>query len=88
MHVRQLPQQFQKSRPFVWTEEVEEAFEGLKRYLTSSPAMVAPDPSESLLLYARRISSPEDPYASTRSSSRQLLEVPAAQPPPKLGPCS
>jgi hypothetical protein len=41
-----------KSRPFVWTEEVEKAFDDLKRYLTSPSVMVAPDPGETLLLYA------------------------------------
>jgi hypothetical protein len=40
----------QKSRPFVWTE-VEEAFQELKRYLTSPPIMVAPKLGEPLLLY-------------------------------------
>jgi hypothetical protein len=32
-------------------EEVEEAFQELKRYLTSPPIMVAPEPGEPLLLY-------------------------------------
>jgi hypothetical protein len=40
-----------KSGPFAWTEEVEEAFQELKRYLTSPQIMVAPEPSETLLLY-------------------------------------
>jgi hypothetical protein len=40
-----------KSRPFVWIEEVEEAVQGLKRYLTSPPVMVAPELVEPLLLY-------------------------------------
>jgi hypothetical protein len=37
-----------KSGPFVWTDEKEEAFQELKRYLTSSSVMVAPEP---LLVY-------------------------------------
>jgi hypothetical protein len=37
-----------KSRPFVW---IEEAVQGLKRYLTSPPVMVAPELVEPLLLY-------------------------------------
>jgi dsDNA-binding SOS-regulon protein len=41
----------QKSGPFAWTEEVKEAFQELKRYLTSPQIMVAPEPSETLLLY-------------------------------------
>jgi hypothetical protein len=40
-----------KSGPFVWTNDTEEAFQELKRYLTSPPVMVAPEPSEPLLLY-------------------------------------
>jgi hypothetical protein len=32
-------------------EEADEAFQELKQYLTSLPAMVAPEPSEHLLLY-------------------------------------
>jgi hypothetical protein len=41
----------QKSRPFIWTKDAEEAFQELKRYLTSPPVMVAPKPGEPLLLY-------------------------------------
>jgi dsDNA-binding SOS-regulon protein len=41
----------QKSRPFVWIEDAEEALQDLKRYLSSQPVMVAPEPSEPLLLY-------------------------------------
>jgi hypothetical protein len=40
-----------KSGPFVWTNDVEEAFQELKRYLTSPPVMVAPELGEPLLLY-------------------------------------
>jgi hypothetical protein len=40
-----------KSGPFVWTDDVEEAFQELKRYLTSPPIMVAPELGEPLLLY-------------------------------------
>jgi hypothetical protein len=40
-----------KFRPFVWTKEAEEAFQELKRYLTSLLIMVAPEPGEPLLLY-------------------------------------
>jgi hypothetical protein len=32
----------QKFRPFVWTNDAEEAFHELKKYLTSPPVMVAP----------------------------------------------
>jgi hypothetical protein len=40
-----------KSGPFVWTNDVDEALQELKRYLTSPPVMVAPKPGEPLLLY-------------------------------------
>jgi hypothetical protein len=40
-----------KSGPFVWTNDAEEAFQELKRYLTSPPVMVAPKSGEPLLLY-------------------------------------
>jgi hypothetical protein len=40
-----------KTRPFVWTQEEDEAFQGLKQYLTSLAVMVALEPSEPLLLY-------------------------------------
>jgi hypothetical protein len=40
-----------KSGPFIWTDKAEEAFQELKRYLTSPPVMVAPEPGEPLLLY-------------------------------------
>jgi hypothetical protein len=41
----------QKSRPFVWSDDAVEAFQELKRYLTSPRVMVAPEPDEPLLLY-------------------------------------
>ena len=40
-----------KKSPFEWTQEAEEAFQDLKRYLTSPPVMVAPRPREPLVLY-------------------------------------
>jgi hypothetical protein len=42
-----------KSRPFIWTNDAEEAFQELKRYLTSPPVMVAPEPGEALLVAER-----------------------------------
>jgi hypothetical protein len=44
-----------KSGPFVWTDKAEEAFQELKRYLTSSSVLVAPEPGEPLLLYIAAI---------------------------------
>jgi hypothetical protein len=40
-----------KSGPFIWSDEAEEAFQELKRYLTSPPIMVALELGEPLLLY-------------------------------------
>jgi hypothetical protein len=40
-----------KFGPFVWTDDAEEAFQELKRYLASPPIVVAPEPGEPLLLY-------------------------------------
>jgi hypothetical protein len=39
------------SDPFTWTEEAEQAFHEMKRYLTSLPVLVAPEPGEMLFLY-------------------------------------
>jgi hypothetical protein len=41
----------QKSDPFTWTEEAEQAFRELKQHLTSLPILVAPEPGEPLYLY-------------------------------------
>jgi hypothetical protein len=41
----------QKSGPFIWSNDAEEAFEELKRYLTTPLVMVAPELGEPLLLY-------------------------------------
>ena len=40
-----------KKGPFEWTQEAYQAFQDLKKYLTSPPVMVAPRPLESLVLY-------------------------------------
>ena len=40
-----------KKGPFEWTSEADQAFQDLKRYLTSPPVMVAPWPLEPLVLY-------------------------------------
>ena len=40
-----------KEGPFEWTLEADQAFQDLKKYLTSPPVMVAPRPLEPLVLY-------------------------------------
>ena len=40
-----------KKGPFEWTPEADQAFQDLKRYLTSPPVMVAPRPLEPMVLY-------------------------------------
>ena len=40
-----------KKGPFEWTQEADQAFQDLKKYLTSPPVMVAPRPLEPLVLY-------------------------------------
>nr|ABA93256.2 retrotransposon protein, putative, Ty3-gypsy subclass [Oryza sativa Japonica Group] len=40
-----------KQHKFVWTQEAEEAFIALKRYLSNPPVLVAPQPNEELFLY-------------------------------------
>jgi hypothetical protein len=41
----------QKSGPFSWTEEAEQAFQELKQHLVSLPILMAPEPGEPLYLY-------------------------------------
>jgi ribonuclease HI len=41
----------QKSSPFSWTEEAEQAFQELNQHLVSLPILVAPEPGEPLYLY-------------------------------------
>ena len=40
-----------KAGPMKWTPEAEAALQDLKRYLSSTPTLVAPKPQEKLLLY-------------------------------------
>jgi hypothetical protein len=41
----------QKSSPFAWSEEAEQAFQELKHHLVSLPILVAPEPRDPLYLY-------------------------------------
>ena len=40
-----------KQDNFHWTQEAQEAFEELKKYLANPPTLVAPEPGETLQLY-------------------------------------
>ena len=40
-----------KAGPMEWTPEAEAALQDLKKYLSSTPILVAPKPQEPLLLY-------------------------------------
>jgi hypothetical protein len=37
-----------KQYMFLWTKEAQEAFEDLKKYLTTPPTLMAPEPNETL----------------------------------------
>jgi hypothetical protein len=60
-----------KSGPFVWTDEAEEVFQELKRYLKSPPVMVAPKSRDPLLLYV----------AATAEAVSMVLIVERPEPP-------
>ena len=49
-----------KKGPFEWTQEADQAFQDLKKYLTSPPVMLAPRPLEPLVLYLAAM-----PYSSS-----------------------
>src|SRR5438045_1794211 len=40
-----------KHKNFEWTQEAQDAFDDLKRYLSSAPLLTTPKPGETLLLY-------------------------------------
>jgi hypothetical protein len=58
LNVRGLPffKLLKKHDKFQWTQEAQEAFEELKKYLTTTPTLVAPEPHENLHLYISVIS--------------------------------
>jgi hypothetical protein len=51
--VRVLPifKLLKKHDKFEWTKDAQEAFKDLKKYLTTPPTLVAPEPHENLHLY-------------------------------------
>jgi hypothetical protein len=53
LDVRGLPffKLLKKHDMFQWTQEAQEAFEDLKKYLITPPTLVAPEPHKNLLLY-------------------------------------
>ena len=64
--------------PFEWTQEADEAFQDLKKYLTSPPVMVAPRPQEPLVLYLAAM-----PYSASAAlvAVREERQVKAASRP-------
>jgi hypothetical protein len=58
LSIRGLPffKLLKKQDKFQWTQEAQEAFEDLKKYLTTPPTLVAPKPHENLQLYISAIS--------------------------------
>ncbi|XP_074376974.1 putative mitochondrial protein AtMg00860 [Apium graveolens] len=40
-----------KIKDFIWTDEIQEAFEGLKKYMVQAPLLAKPDLNETLYLY-------------------------------------
>jgi hypothetical protein len=60
-----------KSGPFVWTDEAEEAFQDIKRYLISPSVMVAPEPRDPILLY----------IAATAEAVSMVLVIERLEPP-------
>jgi hypothetical protein len=84
-----------KSGPFVWADNAEEAFQELKRYLTSPPIVVAPEPGEPLLLYivatAEAVSmvlvvERPDPLAAHEHGSSSASGSGSRDPGPAVGP--
>jgi hypothetical protein len=53
LDIRGLPffKLLKKRDKFQWTQETQEAFEDLKKYLTTPPTLVAPEPHKNLQLY-------------------------------------
>jgi len=71
-----------KKGPFEWTSEADQAFQDIKRYLTSPPVMVAPRPLEPLVLYLAAT-----PYSASAalvvvSEERQAKGLPRRAVPP------
>ena len=77
--------------PFEWTQEADEAFQDLKKYLTSPPVMVAPRPQEPLVLYLAAT-----PYSASaalvvvraerRAKTAPVAATPGQEGPPKVTP--
>jgi dsDNA-binding SOS-regulon protein len=63
-------------QPFIWIEEVDEVFQELKRYLTSPPVMVAPEPGEPLLLYIMATTEVVSMVLVAERSEPQQTQVP------------
>src|SRR6187399_6102 len=86
-----------KAGPMKWTPEAEAALQDLKRYLSSTPILVAPKPQEKLLLYLAATNqvvsaalvaereSDEEPASPAKESSDKQGAVPTSSGPDKEG---
>jgi hypothetical protein len=75
-----------KSGPFVRTQEVDKAFQELKRYLTLLPVMVAPEPDEPLLLFIVATTEVVNMVLVVERPEPQQPQVPKGLLQPVLGP--
>jgi hypothetical protein len=76
------------SGPFSWTEEAERAFQEMKQYLTSLPALVAPDLGETLFLYLAATDEVISMVLVTERPEHLLQGAPADPPVEEGGPAS
>ena len=71
-----------KAGPMKWTPEAEAALQDLKRYLSSSPVLVAPKPQEPLLLY---LAATNQVVSAALVAEREAEEDATAMPGPPSG---
>ena len=86
-----------KAGPMKWTPEAEAALQDLKRYLSSTPILVAPKPQEKLLLYIEATNqvvsvalvaereADDEPATTADASSGKQRASPASSGPDKDG---
>jgi hypothetical protein len=74
------------SGPFTWTEEAEQAFHEMKRYLTSLPVLVAPELEEMLFLYLAAMTEVISMVLVTERSEQLMQGAPEFPPEESGGP--